>query len=454
MLLNKVLQEIVSTGGKPYFVGGYVRDQILGRQSKDVDVEVFGMSLDALQNVLERFGSVDVVGRQFGVLKIHELADVDFSIPRKDNRIGTGHKDFKVDVWEGATLEQAASRRDLTMNAMLMDPFTKEISDPFGGQKDIADGWMRATDNKTFVEDNLRALRVMQFVARFPAIKPDPNLIALCSAMDLSTLPGERIYEEFVKMFLKGSRPDKGLQFLKEANLLRYFPEIQSLVGCQQEFEWHQEGDVWNHTVMVVGQATIHRMPDLNEQSLILMFAALCHDFGKATTTRFERGRWRAHGHESTGVAPARKFLERLVAPLWLIEPVCILVQHHMEPFDFIKQGASPSAYRRLARKLKGVSFEMLAKIALSDGNGRITTDPTAQQDKDIEEFLRRAAAAGINNYVQTPSTDVVLGRHLLSRGFKPGVEIGKILKQCREVQDEQGLTDADKILDIVLEKK
>lgn len=258
-ILKQALESITAYGGKPYYVGGYVRDHILAVPSKDKDIEVFNLSLDTLQKILEAFGTVDLVGRQFGVLKVHELPNVDFSVPRRDNKIGTSHKDFKVEVWIDATLAQAATRRDLTMNSMFMDCNTLEIQDPFGGQADMKANCLRATDPKKFIEDDLRAVRVAQFISRFPHMVPNDELIELCSKADLSHLPGDRIWEEFRKMLLKGSRPDLGLEFLKTAKLLRFFPELQALVGCQQHVVYHAEGDVFIHTIMALKVATTLR---------------------------------------------------------------------------------------------------------------------------------------------------------------------------------------------------
>lgn len=259
MNLMTVLEAIRASGGRPLFVGGYVRDHVLNVACKDKDVEIYGLPLEELQKVLERFGQVNLIGKNFGVLKLHSIADVDFSLPRLDNKTGTGHKDFDVVTNPYLSPREAARRRDLTMNSMMMDPFTNAIEDPFNGLSDIKEGHMRATDPSTFGEDDLRAVRVAQFVSRYPNMIPDAKLLELCSQADLSNLPGERLWEEFRKMLLKGSRPDLGLEFLKTTNLLRFFPELQALVGCQQHPVFHAEGDVWTHTIMAIKVAATMR---------------------------------------------------------------------------------------------------------------------------------------------------------------------------------------------------
>lgn len=451
MNLMNVLEAINERGGLSYFVGGYVRDYVLKVACKDRDVEVYNLSIEDLQKVLERFGQVNLIGKSFGVLKLHSLPDVDFSLPRRDNKNGEGHKDFNVVTNPYLSPLEASRRRDLTMNSMLMDPFTNVIQDPFNGKVDIDLGIMRATDPLTFVEDDLRAVRVAQFVSRFPSLKPNEELVQLCSRADLSNLPGERLWEEFRKMLLKGSRPDLGLEFLERCGLLKYFPEVQALAGCQQHPVYHAEGDVLIHTKMVLGVAATLRSGD-DHEDFILMVAALCHDFGKPSTTHYssEKKRLISNNHDEAGVKPTQEFLRRLRAPEELIECVCILVREHLKPFELIKQNAGDSAYRRLVRRMKGVPLELLVKVATADGEGRICYDKVKQTREDLAEFLRRASALGVAKVIG-PVKDIVTGRHLLSRGFKPGPEVGDVLRKCREYHDETGELDADKILDEVL---
>ena len=221
-----------------------MRDGLLGHASKDWDIEVFGLDLDALQAVLERFGRVIAVGRAFGVLRLAEL-DVDFSLPRRDSKVGPGHRGFDVEVDPTLDFETASRRRDLTVNSMGLDPLTEELLDPHGGRADLEAGTLRAVDAATFPEDPLRGLRVAQLSARL-SMEPDAELVALCRRLDLSEVSPERILEEFRKLLLQGVRPSLGLAFLRESGLLRHFPELEALVGVPQDPAWHPEGDVWN----------------------------------------------------------------------------------------------------------------------------------------------------------------------------------------------------------------
>lgn len=188
------------------------------------------------------------------------------------------------------------------------------------------------------------------------------------------------------------------------------------------------------------------------DHDMLLMVAVLLHDVGKPSTTRWspEKKRYVSNSHDEAGVEPATDFLRRLRAPEWLIEAVCVLIKEHLKPFELIKHNSGDSAYRRLSRRMNNVPLEMLAKIAIADGEGRICYDKVHQSREDIAEFLRRASALGVAKQ-EGPVKDIVTGRHLLARGFKPGPEVGDVLRKCREYHDETGEADPNKILDEVL---
>ena len=443
-----IARAVDAAGGRALAVGGYVRDGLLGHASKDWDIEVFGLDLDALQAVLERFGRVIAVGRAFGVLRLAEL-DVDFSLPRRDSKVGPGHRGFDVEVDPTLDFETASRRRDLTVNSMGLDPLTEELLDPHGGRADLEAGTLRAVDPATFPEDPLRGLRVAQFSARL-VMEPDAELVALCRRLDLSEVSPERILEEFRKLLLQGVRPSLGLAFLRGSALLRHFPELEALVGVPQDPAWHPEGDVWTHNLMVIDEAAGLRRGDADD--LALMFGALCHDLGKPATTVVRGGRVRSPSHSKAGIAPTRALLERMRAPHELVERTCALVEHHLAPALFDKDGAKARAYRRLSRQLgsSGVTMELLARVARADHFGRTTPDALARDFAAGDRFLARARDLEV---VEEAPRDVVQGRHLIARGLTPGPRFGVLLARCREVQDERGWRDADRILDAVLEQ-
>jgi tRNA nucleotidyltransferase (CCA-adding enzyme) len=445
--LVEIARGIAAGGGRALVVGGYVRDRLRGEESKDYDVEVFGLDLPALERTLGRFGEVIAVGRAFGVLQIKGLT-IDFSLPRRDSKVASGHKGFEVAFDPGLDFASAARRRDLTINSIGLDPLTGEILDPHGGRADLERRVLRATDASHFSEDPLRGLRVAQFAARFE-FAIDPELERLCRSLDLAELSAERVLGEWRKLLLKGVRPSLGLELLRVTDLLRFTPELAALIGVPQDPEWHPEGDCWIHNQLVVDEAA--KLRDGGPDDEALMFGALLHDVGKPPTTVTDDGRVRSPSHDVRGVEIAAAFLERMRAPTDLVTCVGALVEHHLAPALFVKQGATAKAYRRLARKLgaAGASAELLVRVARADHLGRTTDEAVRRAFPAGEEFLARARELTI---AREAPRDAVLGRHLIARGMKPGVEFGAILERCREVQDETGWSDPERILRRVLE--
>ncbi len=441
-----ISEAVRERGGRALLVGGIVRDALLGLPAIDFDLEVFGLPRDELEAVLRMFGEVVGVGRSFGVFRVKGI-NVDVSLPRLDSKSGPGHRGFAVAIDPELSFEEASRRRDLTINAIGADPLTGELLDPHKGREDLANAVLRATDREHFSEDSLRGLRVAQLAARLE-MTPDAELVGLCARLDLSELPGERCFAEFRKLLLKGRRPSLGMEFLRVSNLLRFFPELEALVGVPQDAEWHPEGDVWVHTLMVLDAAARLRRDDDDDEAL--MFGALCHDFGKPETTEFQDGRTRSRGHDFAGVEISEAFLERMRAPHALIHRVGALVHHHLAPALFDQNGATGRAYRRLARKLgsAGVTIELLGRLARADHLGRTTPDALAGRAAPVDAFLHRAAELAVE---RDSAPDVVMGRHLIARGLEPSARFGEILSACRDVQDETGATDPDEILRRVL---
>jgi tRNA nucleotidyltransferase (CCA-adding enzyme) len=444
--ISDVARAVAAAGGRAVLVGGYVRDRLLGVASKDYDVEIYGLSPDAVADLLADFGELIQVGRAFGVLRIKGI-DADFSLPRRDSKSGSGHRGFDIAFDPDLDFAQASRRRDLTVNSIGLDLSSGEILDPHGGRADLARGVLRATDAAHFTEDPLRGMRTAQFAARLE-MAPDEELTALCSQLDLAELPAERIYEELRKLLVKARKPSLGFEFLSRAQLLRFFPEIESLQGVSQDPKWHPEGDVWVHTMLVIDEAAALRNRD--DEDLALMYAALCHDFGKPAVSVEHDGRVRSPKHDVIGARMAREFLERLRAPGHLCDQVEALVKYHLAPALFVAQGATAKAYRRLARNLDeaGVNIALLVRVARADHWGRTTDEAIKRIFPAADTFVAEAEKAAV---VDAAPEDVVQGRHLQARGLEPGPQFGEILDRCRDLQDETGWTDADKILDKVL---
>lgn len=475
--LYDIARAVADAGGRALFVGGLARDLVRASDDAnssagsdtdawrveprrvddfirarlaagdDADVEVFGLSSAALETLLANYGNVRAVGRSFGVFRIDGL-NADFSLPRRDNKIGPGHQGFDIEIAPELDFSEAARRRDFRMNSMGLDPLTHELFDPHSGRADLAARQLRVTDARHFAEDPLRGLRAAQFAARFE-LEADAELLELAAELDLDELPAERIWHELYKLLLQGVRPSIGFEFLRETGLVRFFPEVEALIGVPQDPRWHPEGDVWTHNLMVLDRAATFRQGNGTDDDVALMFAALCHDFGKPATTDEQL---RAHGHAEAGVEPTRVFLERLRAPRSLNALVCALVRHHLAPAMYVHNGAQAKGYRRLARRLAAVggSLELLVRVATADHLGRTTPDALAGEFPEGTVFLERAHAALPE---LRPPPPAVQGRHLIARGFEPGPEFGRILAACEEIQDATGWSDPEQILKRVLDE-
>ncbi len=425
-------------GGRALVVGGWVRDRLLGHASKDVDVEVYGIPPDRLKSVLETVAPVNTVGESFTVYKV---ADVDVSIPRRESKIGRGHRAFEVTGDPAMSPEEAARRRDFTINAIAWDPLDDTYIDPFDGRGDLLERrLLRAVSLETFGEDSLRVLRGVQFAARF-ALRIDPQTRDLCRAIPLDDLPAERIWGEIEKLLLLADRPSIGFELARDLDVVRrLFPELHALIGCPQEPEWHPEGDVWVHTLMVIDQART-RIGDLDKpRQITVMLGAVCHDLGKPPTTAFLDGRIRSIDHEQAGVAPALALLDRLnvhsIGGFDVRLHVTGIVAHHLKPHSFAKSPTpvGDGAFRRLAQK---VDLELLARVAKSDCLGRTGSFDCSA----IDDFLARARSLGVEHAAPEP---IVKGRHLIDLGVSPGPGMGQLLRRLYDQQLDGRITNLD----------
>ena len=440
-----IAHAVREAGGRALIVGGWVRDRLVGRPSKDIDIEVYGLEADPLRALLASFGPVNTVGESFTVYKV---ADLDVSLPRRESKVGHGHRGFAVTGDPALSIDEASRRRDFTINAISYDPLTGEYEDPFGGQADLEARVLRAVDPQTFADDSLRVLRAVQFAARFD-LTVDPGTTQLCRRIRLDDLPSERIWGELEKLLLLADRPSIGLQLALDLHAIpQLFPELLALVGCPQEPEWHPEGDVWVHTLMVVDQAARRRAQLERPQQIALMLGAVLHDVGKPPTTAFIDGRIRSIDHEQQGVAPATAVLDRLnihtIAGYDVRKQVLGIVAHHLKPgmFRQSKTPVSDGAFRRLAQK---VDLELLALLAKSDCLGRTGNFDCSAMDW----FLERARALGVEH---APPAPILLGRHLLPLGVKPGPRMGEILRAVYERQLDGGVTSLDEGLAVARE--
>lgn len=448
-LPNKVtaLAKIVDAeGGRAMLVGGCVRDALMNIEPKDWDLEIYGIEPARLREILNNFGEVNAVGEAFTVYKVGQHLDV--SLPRRERKTGRGHRGFIVEGDKDMPFEEAARRRDFTINAIMQDALTGEIVDCYDGQADIQNKLLRVVSKETFAEDSLRVLRAAQFAARFEfAVEPETRDI--CRAIDLTDLPKERIWGELEKLLLKAARPSVGLRYFYDLRIAeQLFPELVSLVGVPQEAEWHPEGDVDVHTLMVVDEAR-KLIDDLEyAKQVTVMLGALCHDFGKPPTTEFFDGRWRSHGHDEAGVEPTLSFLDRIgiftLDGYDVRSQVVQLVRYHLAPGMFYKNPPGDGAFRRLARK---VESDLLYRVAKADSLGRnpewLPKEKWFKAEAQ-EWFIERVRALKIE---QKAPAAILMGRHLIELGQNPSPKFKTILDAVYEKQLDGQIANLDEAL-------
>ena len=419
-------------------MGGFVRDTLLGLPCGDCDVEVYGLSMEKLLSVLGTFGKPNLVGKSFGVITmVLDNRVYDFAFPRMESKTGIGHRGFSVTPDPGLNFAAASSRRDFTINAMGFHLPDLALVDFHGGQEDLRRKILRHV-SPAFSEDPLRALRAVQFAARFD-LDIHPTTQRLCAEQPLEELPKERLFGEFVKLLLRAEKPSSGLEWMRRLGMLRYFPELLALVGVPQEAEWHPEGDVWTHTLMAVDQAARLKTSEYSEgENLALMFGVLCHDLGKPAATAHSEGRWRSPGHDTAGDVPTRRFLARLTQDIDLTESVVALVREHLRPalLHKARNEIKPGAIRRLALR---VDIAKLVRAAKADHLGRTDEEAMLGIFPAGDWLMEQSSRLHVLDQKPKP---YLTGKFLLSIGMQPGPEMGRIIQESFELQLEGDLAD------------
>ena len=427
-------------GGRVYYVGGCVRDGLLGRESKDLDLEVHGISVPVLEEILDSLGERITKGVSFGVFGLRHCG-LDIAMPRSEKATGRGHKDFAVFVDPFLGEEKAARRRDFTVNALMKNVLTGEILDFFGGREDLKNGIIRHVDDNSFGEDPLRVFRAAQFAARF-AFTVAEETRTLCASMAVDALAGERVFAELEKALLKAEKPSLFFEELRRMGQLTvWFPEAEALVGVPQRPDAHPEGDVWAHTMQVLDAAAALR--DAAREPLGLMLSALCHDFGKADTTESMDGVLHAYGHEKAGLPPAERFLGRLTGEKKWKHYVKSMVLLHMEPNKRMGDGAGEKSFMRLFDS--SVCPEDLLLLAKADFLGRRAPGEDgaalAAEYAETERRLRQL----LELYRKRMAQPAVSGKDLLDAGFAPGENFRLALAYAHKLQ-LAGLSKEDQL--------
>ena len=436
-MAQRIAQAVKEHGGQTFHVGGMVRDELLGRENKDIDIEIHGIEFATLKDILTNLGSLDErkVGDHFGILALKGY-DLDIAMPRSEAPSGEGgHKDFIIETDPFIGLENACKRRDFTINAMMKDVLTGEIHDYFGGLEDLKNGIIRHVDDKTFGDDPLRVLRAAQFAARFDFQIAD-NTVELAKTMDLTKLSRERIMGELDKALLKSDKPSVFFDELRKMDHLSYwFPEVEAMIGVQQDPSHHPEGDVYTHSRMVLDQAAKARHEASNPR--YFMVAALCHDFGKPESTGFNeaKGKWQSLGHDKAGVDVARTFVNRVYHENHVTSYVANMTALHMKPMHLLNNSSSDKKYRALYDR--SICPEDLILLTRCDHLGRGDAPPF---DKS-EQKLR----AQLDDYYQVMSRPYVRGEDLLKLGYEQGPQFKEILTYAHKCR--LSAVDKDKTL-------
>jgi tRNA nucleotidyltransferase (CCA-adding enzyme) len=444
--VKKALELLSKHNATVYLVGGAVRDIVLGKQTKDIDFEVHGITLEQLDQLLRTFGHLNLIGKSFGVLRWEHSA-IDWAIPRTDE---AGRKPI-VTLDPSMEITQALMRRDLTINAMAINMHTGELVDPFNGLNDLKNKIARSPNPQFFTEDPLRFYRVMQFVGRFE-LEPDEALNTVCKSMDISAISQERIHGEFDKLFLYAAMPSRGIRWIEHIGRLpEVLPELAATVGVLQSPQWHPEGHVFEHIMEVLdAAAALHYEND--EQKLTLVSAALCHDLGKPEATYIEKERIRSTNHETIGLPRVKSLMKRITGNKKRIDAVMKLVEFHMAPGDYAENSSSAGAYKRLALKLAPqTSMYELALLATADLQGRNPEKgtPLTHMPEVVTKFLQKAEEY---NILHGPQPAVVTGADLINYvGSSP--LLGTILHRAYELQMNEGILNKEQLKKRVLEE-
>lgn len=428
--MNKIIEIakcIKDNGGTAYYVGGYVRDKYWGIESNDIDIEVFDIPQSDLERILEPFGA-KYEGKAFGVYMIDEI---EIALPRRfEIKVGNKHTDFVVEIDHRLSLQEAALRRDFTINTGMIEVLGGEFIFPIGDD-DLCRKRLHPT-SCAFMEDPLRVMRGFRFISRY-GLSPSKLTVNYSYAIkDLFvSISSERVWAEWWK-WSKGLYTTQSLRFLQRTGWLKHFPELDNLVGLPQDPKWHPEGDVWIHTQMTCNRIA-GRLWVSNCRSPALMFAALLHDTGKADTTEYpiKKGeRITSYGHAEAGLEHVDTFLKH--GPKALHDHVADLVAEHMVALN----PPTKRTARRLLSRLKIATWQELQYLIIADHSAR---PPLSVREPENSKKLF-AYCKEVEDYIQP----ILQGRHLIEMGFEPGPKFGPILKSTYEWQLDGAITNID----------
>ena len=413
----EIIRRLKASGYEAFFVGGCVRDQLLGREPQDFDIATSARP----EQVESLFPRTIPIGRKFGVvLVVEEARQFQVATFRVEADYRDGRHPDRVTFCDAMA---DARRRDFTINGLFFDPIENRLRDWVGGERDLRSRIIRTIGNpdERFAEDHLRLLRAVRFAAQLGFVIEPRTLSALQqNARSILEVSPERVREELLKLF-RPPHAARGLHLLRESGLLsEVLPEIAATVRCEQSPEFHPEGTVYNHLARI-----LECLPA--DAPVSLVWAALLHDIGKPPTAARDGGTGEIHffGHEKIGAEMATRLLERLRFPRRQIEEIAFCVRHHMQ-FKDVLQMRKSTLRRMLLRPTFPLELELHRLDCLGSHGG------LEHYRYLVEQSVRLEREPGIR-------PPLIKGKDLLELGMKPGPAMGRLLAQIRErqLQDE-----------------
>lgn len=420
----EIVRRIKAAGFICYWAGGCVRDLIMGRTAKDFDIATNAVP----DKVMELFPQAVAVGKSFGVVRVPVAGNwYEVATFRQDADYRDGRHPSCVTFSDPAT---DAQRRDFTVNALFYDPLEEKLIDYVGGQADIERKVIRAVGcvADRFREDHLRMLRAVRFVATLGfTLDPDTALAIQATAARITAISAERIREELNRLLIEARQAGEAVVLMKELGLLQMIlPEVAAMDGVEQPPEYHPEGDVFQHTIIMLNQ--------MQTEDYRLAWSVLLHDVGKPPTAQLKEGRWRFECHAKVGAEATRAILERLKFSCDDRDAICFMVGNHMRFIDV------KSMRRATLRRLVGAPTflpEMeLHRLDCASSHGDL------ENHEYLMEFRRQMDSEPV---LPEPWVN---GRDIIALGIPEGPEVGVWRKKAYDVQLEGVLTDRAALLD------
>lgn len=438
-------------GGQVFVVGGAVRDALLGKEPKDLDLLVRGVEPDDVDRILSNVGGVDLTGKDFGVFRFrYKGSEVEIALPRRERSTGDGHRDFAVDVDHTASVEDDLARRDFTVNAIAVEVKTGRVVDPFGGARDLNDGVFRTLSERSLSDDPLRTVRALVLYARHGLVPTaDTEQEMSRNAAALSHLPAERIQAELDKLFASAD-PAAGIRLAHVTGVLAYvFPEVDDAFGFDQRNS-HHELHLGEHLLHVLERtAAITDDPDVR-------LAALLHDIGKPASAwqdpdpsrgmhyYYSREHDLGQDHERVGAEMARERLTALKYPAARIARIEKLVRQHMFGAFTSRRGA------RKFMRMAAADTDALLNIREADQGGKGIAYPGIP---DLNVDKQRDLVAQVRDAAEPTSTSdlAINGHDLIKAGMTPGPHLGAVLADLTAaVIDDPTLNERDILLGMI----